>query len=76
VENRTGNAELGEHLSSERLGAVSTATVGAHFLAMADDFVKKYESLFRPQIEALDRKFGEKVDAWPGSAADVWTPKP
>jgi hypothetical protein len=73
---QTGNAQLGEHLSSERLGAVSTAMAGAHFLGIADSFLEKYETLFRPQVEALDRKFGEKVEAWPGTPSDMWMPKP
>jgi hypothetical protein len=26
------------------------------------------------QVEALDRKFGEKVESWPGDPKEVWMP--
>ena len=70
----TADAELGEHLVFERPGAVSTATLGMHFLDWADGFVRKYETLFKNQVEALDRKFGEKVDRWPGDPGASWRP--
>jgi len=70
----TGDAELGEQFAFERASAVSIATVSARYLRLADDFVQKYESVFKAQVEALDRKFGEKVDSWPGDPKDVWMP--
>ena len=70
----TGNSELGENLCNERVGAASMAILAANYLDIAHGFLEKYETVFKSQVEALDRKFGKDKDAWPGTRTDEWSP--
>ncbi len=71
----TGDTELGEHLLSKGIGTRTIATLGASYLGVADNFMEKYDSLFKKPVEALDRKFGNELDSWPGEVADTWRGK-
>jgi hypothetical protein len=68
----SGDTELGEHLQCRMVGTLSTATLGAHYLWVADHFRQRYDNLFRERVEALDRKYGENMDTWPGDPAVSW----